>query len=435
MKLETLKADHIAAMPPEQAEAVVEYLARTDAGAFLRLWRFWSHVYQDPPEGDWSIWLMMAGRGAGKTRAGAEWVNAEAASGRARRIGIIGETMQDARAVMVEGKSGILYPLRTEIRPDFKPALRRLTWKSGAVGELFSADDPDQLRGPEFDLVWADEFAKWRRPGHAFDMAQMGLRLGRHPRMLMTTTPRNIPELKMVLGEATTAVTRAVTADNARHLSPSFLKLVQARYGGSRLGRQELMGEILQDDETALWRRAWIDAARVSGVPALVRVVVAVDPPVTSSARSDACGIIVAGRDAAGEVYVLADRTVQGVSPATWAHRAAQAVKAYEAGAIVVEVNQGGDLVRDLMREACPLAPVRTTRASQSKRVRAEPVAVMYEQGRVHHVGSMPELEDEMCLFGSESQQGSPDRVDALVWAVNDLAPPRPLVMPRVRVV
>ena len=435
MGLDGLKADAIARMPPHLAGAVSDYLARNHAAEFAQLWRFWSHVYQDPPHGEWLTWLMLAGRGAGKTRAGAEWVNAEASSGRAMRIGIIGETMHDARAVMVEGKSGILAPMRADMRPEFRPATRRLTWESGAVAELFSAEDPDQLRGPEFDLVWADEFAKWRRPGHAFDMVQMGLRVGARPRMLMTTTPRNIPELKMVMAEATTVLTRAVTADNAQHLSPSFLTLVQTRYGGSRLGRQELMGEILQDDERALWRRSWIDAGRVEAAPPLARVVVAVDPPVTAGARSDACGIVVAGRDAAGQVFVLADRTVQGVSPAKWAHRAAQAVAAYEAGAIVVEVNQGGDLVRDLMREACPSVPVRTTRASQSKRVRAEPVAVLYEQGRVHHVGSMPALEDEMCLFGSDSQQGSPDRVDALVWAVNDLAPPRPVVMPRVRVV
>lgn len=405
-----------------------------DLKAIELCWRFWSHVYQDPPPGDWSLWLLLAGRGAGKTKAGAEWVNHEVAGGRAGRVGVIGETMHDARAVMVEGRSGLLHPLLPAMRPRFEPSKRQIVWPNGAVGELFSAEDPEQLRGPELDLIWADEFAKWRYPQAAFDMAQMTLRAGLRPRMLVTTTPRRMAALKALLAGPGAVTTRATTADNRMHLAADFLARMDALYGGSRLGRQELMAEILEDDETALWQRDWIDAGRVAAPPALKRVVVAVDPPVTQSAAADACGIVVAGCAADGALYVLADRTVQGLSPAGWAGAVRRAVEAFEVQTIVVETNQGGDLVTALLRQAGGDAVrVKPVRASASKAVRAEPVAMLYEQGRVHHVGALPALEDEMCLFGGEAKgAGSPDRVDALVWALSELMPGRE-AMARVR--
>lgn len=416
------RTQHLAQLTPDEIRAV-------NSG-----WHHWRRPDQTPPDGDWSLWLFMGGRGAGKTKAGAEWVNAMVASGGARRIGLIGETMHDARSVMVEGQSGLLNPHDAGMRPRFEPSKRRLSWVNGAEAFLFSAEDPEQLRGPEFDLVWADEFAKWRHPEAVFDMVQFGLRLGTRPRMMVTTTPRNIPALKRMLVDPKVVVTTARTQDNARHLPARFIERVTQFYGGSRLGRQELSAEILEDDERALWKRGWIDAARVRVVPELVRVVVAVDPPVTAGRRSDACGIVVAGRAGDGALYVLADRTVQGMSPQGWALRAGAAVSAYGAQAVVVETNQGGDLVTALMKEAAPGVRVMPVRATLSKRERAVPVSVLYEQGRVHHVGSLAALEDEMCLFGVEGGH-SPDRVDALVWALSDLAPGRERVGPRVRVV
>ncbi len=417
-----LNAGYFRALRPEDARAALARAGEEAARRLLTDWAFWRREDQTPPDGDWSIWLFLGGRGAGKTRAGAEWVNAEASSGRAMRIGLIGETMQDARAVMVEGASGLMRPADPAMAPRCEPSKRRLTWASGAVAEWFSAEDPEQLRGPQFDLVWADEFAKWRRPRETFDMAQFALRLGARPRMLLTTTPRNVAALKALLDDPAVAVTRAATTANAANLPASFLERVERLYGGSRLGRQELEAELLQDDERALWRRRWIDAARVRAAGDLVRVVVAVDPPVTSGPRADACGVVVAGLGRDGDVYVLADRTVEGLSPMGWALKVRAAARDFAAARVVVETNQGGELVSELLTrvggDALRVAPVR---AGASKRARAEPVATLYEQGRVRHVGSLPMLEDEMCLFGSDAMKGSPDRVDALVWAVSDL--------------
>jgi predicted phage terminase large subunit-like protein len=426
MSVHGLRIDWLLSLPECARKAFLSRLTNEELSYLGTHWPFWSHRYQAPPEGDWSLWLFLGGRGAGKTKAGAEWVNRAAAQGEAVRIGIIGETMHDARAVMVEGKSGLLNPMLASMRPRFEASKRRLVWPGGAVGELFSADDPEQLRGPELDLIWADEFAKWRRPQDAFDMAQLTLRGGERPRMLVTTTPRNMAALKALVAAPGTVLTKAATGDNRGHLAGDFLARMTARYGGSRLGRQELMAEILEDDPNALFQRAWIDAGRVAVVPELVRVVVAVDPPVTGGSRADACGIVAAGRAGDGALYVLADRTVQGLSPAGWALAVRRAAESYEAAAIVVETNQGGELVRDLLRGAgADRVPVTAVRAVASKAARAAPVSVLYEQGRVHHVGSLPALEDEMCLFGGDMGGKSPDRVDALVWALTALAPGR----------
>ncbi|MFT3809271.1 MAG: terminase family protein [Micropepsaceae bacterium] len=378
---------------------------------------------QTPPEGDWRVWLFLGGRGAGKTRTGAEWVNRLASSGAAMRIGLIGATLREVRGVMVEGDSGLLNTSFAAERPVFERTAGRLKWPGGAVGGIYSAARASTLRGPQFDLIWADEFAKWREAQAAYDMAQMGLRLGEAPRMLVTTTPARVGHMRRLVDEAAVVKSHAPTDANGWRLAPGFVDGLHSRYGGSALGRQEIGGEMLADDETALFRRAWIDAARVREAPKMERVVVGVDPPVSSGGRADACGIVVAGRAADGAIYVLADATVQGLTPAGWAKRVKRALTLHEADAVVVETNQGGELVSDLLKKTTEgEARVTPVHAREGKRMRAEPVALLYETGRVRHVGSFPELEDEMCLFGGAEGGGpSPDRVDALVWAVGAL--------------
>lgn len=412
------------ALEPAALKRTWEALTASDRARLAQYWAFYRHDAQIPPDGPWRVWVFMGGRGAGKTRAGAEWVSEMAMTGAAKRIGLIAASLHEARSVMVEGPSGLLNPTWSAARPRWMSARRLLTWPNGARAELFSAAKPAMLRGPQFDLLWADEFVKWKNPQAVLDMAQMALRLGPQPRMLVTTTPARHPALRALLAGAETRATHAPTGANARHLSPRFLSSLERAYGGSALARQEIGGEILEDDETALFRRAWIDAGRVDAAPKLVRVVVGVDPPVSVGARADACGIVVAGRCAEGRIYVLADATVRGLTPAGWAARVKRAADAHEADAVVVETNQGGALVSDLLRKAGEGAVrVIAVHAGASKRTRAEPVALLYETGRVHHVGALSALEDEMCLFGGADWTGkSPDRVDALVWAVTALS-------------
>ncbi len=376
---------------------------------------------------------MLGGRGAGKTRTGAEWVRGVAlghpgyAEPRAGRIALVGETYAAARDVMVEGPSGLLAIGRRGDRPAWSPSLRRLDWHSGAVAHLFSAEDPDALRGPQFDAAWADELVKWRHAQETWDMLQFGLRLGR-PREVVTTTPRPIPLLRRLLDEPGVKVTRTRTADNAANLAPAFLEAVVARYAGTRLGRQELDGEIVADRPDALWSRDLLEGARVKEAPPLARIAVAVDPPASSGARADACGIVAAGVDAGGVAYVLEDATVARAKPAEWAARAVALYRRREADALVVEVNQGGEMAAEVLRQVDPTVPVTCVRATRGKYLRAEPVAVLYAQGRVRHVGPFPALEDELCDFGPTAggphggpRAASPDRLDALVWALTHL--------------
>jgi phage terminase large subunit-like protein len=295
------------------------------------------------------------------------------------------------------------------------------------VAQAFSAEDPESLRGPQFDAAWCDELAKWRYADAAFDMLQFGLRLGRRPRQLVTTTPRPIALIKRLLSDPRTAVTRAPTQANAAHLSPAFLDEVLARYAGTRLGRQEIDGEIIEDRPDALWTRAMIEAARMDGapsrIPPLLRIVIGIDPPASSREGADACGIVAAGRDDNGCIYVLEDATAQGLSPSAWAMRAIALYRRHKADALVAEVNQGGDMVGGVLRNIDVSVPLKTVHATRGKYLRAEPVAAMYQQGRVKHVAPMPELEDQMCDFGlgGLSSGASPDRLDALVWAVTEL--------------
>jgi phage terminase large subunit-like protein len=403
---------------------------------FIGDWGFFSHFYQREPLTNWRTWLILGGRGAGKTRAGAEWVRAVAADPQAR-IALVGETEHDVREVMIEGVSGVLAVHPRGQQPQWIPTRRRLEWNNGAVAEAFSAEQPESLRGPQFTHAWCDELAKWRAAETAFDNLQFALRLGARPRQLVTTTPRPISLLKRLIGDPSTVMSHAATQDNARNLSAAFIDHVTARYGGTRLGRQEIDGEIIEERSDALWTRAGLESARVSDAPAdLMRIIVAVDPPVSSSQRADACGLIAAGMAEGGTIYVLADDTCAGLSPQAWASKAVALYHRLAADSLVVEVNQGGDLVRACLREVDRSVPVREVRATRGKWLRAQPVAQLFEQGRVRLVGAFPELEDEMCDFGVDglSSGRSPDRVDALVWAVTALNQGAKW-QPRVRVV
>ena len=380
------------------------------------------------PESATRNWLVVGGRGSGKTRLGAEWVNALvrgfapfSAGVRHMRIALVGETLGDVREVMVDGPSGIASISRWN-RPRYEPTRRRLLWDTGAVAQAFSSEDPESLRGPQFEAAWCDELAKWKNAEACFDMLQFGLRLGDGPRQLVTTTPRPMPLFKRLLADADFTVTRMRTEDNAQNLAAGFIEAVRARYAGTRLARQELDGELIEDRPDALWNRAMLEAA-AGPHGALRRIVVAVDPPATSRRTSDACGIVVAALDDNDRAVVLQDATLAAARPQDWAARAVSLYRRHEADCIVAEVNQGGDMVAAVLKTIDPAVPVREVRASRGKWLRAEPVAALYAQGRVVHAARMPELEDEMCDFGPDGLSGgrSPDRMDALVWAVHEL--------------
>jgi phage terminase large subunit-like protein len=313
---------------------------------------------------------------------------------------------------MVEGESGLL---NVADGLCFEPSNNRVLWPGGAVASLLSAEEPDSLRGHQFDCVWGDEFAKWRDPQDALDMALMAMRLGDDPRMLLTTTPRNIAPLNALMAAPDVAVTVSRTADNAANLADGFYDSMRARYGKSALGRQELDGELIEDHDGALWKREWIEKSRVRDAPGLERVVVAVDPPASST--GDECGIVAAGR-AGEQAYVLADRSAGSLTPAAWAARVMQAYADFEADAIIAEANQGGEMVRNVLQQADAHAPVILVHATRGKITRAAPAAALYEAGRVHHAGCFAQLEDQMCHYDGSSGAKSPDRMDALVWAL-----------------
>ena len=363
-----------------------------------------AHEHQRPPAragsgADWTTWLVLGGRGAGKTRAGAEWVRALALADDKARIALVAETEHEAREVMVEGVSGVLAVHRRWERPQWTPTRRRIEWENGAVAQVFSAEEPDALRGPQFSAAWLDELAKWRHAEATYDMLQFGLRLGERPRQVVTTTPRPIGLLKKLMDDKRTAVTHAETRVNAYNLAPHFLDTVVARYRGTRLGRQEIEGEIIEQRPDALWKRAAIEACRVPAAPPLQRVVVAVDPPGSARPGADACGLVAAGRGQDGCFYVLADDSAPGLSPHAWATKAIALWRRLAADALVAEGNYGGDMVRAVIAEADRNVPVMMVRATRGKYLRAEPVAQLYEQGRVRHAGAFAALEDEMCDF------------------------------------
>jgi phage terminase large subunit-like protein len=379
-------------------------------------WHKWAFPTQLEPEGDWTTWLLMGGRGSGKTRAGAEWVR-QLAKAKVTPIALVGETMKEALSIMVRGESGIIAVHPDEDRPIIRGG-ERLIWPNGVQAWIMTASDPERFRGPQFAAAWCDEAGKWPRAEDAFDQLQFGLRLGDRPRQLVTTTPRPTRLIKRLLADPQTVTVRMTTEQNRAQLAPNFLDAVVARYRGTVLGRQELDGELIEDRVDALWQRSMFRGGGEIDGP----IVVAVDPPVTGTARSDACGIVVAGRSGEGAV-VLEDATLKGVAPLTWARRAVAAYKAHFADRIVVEVNQGGDLVKNLIAQVDSNVPVTPVYANRGKWLRAEPVAALYARGLVGHVPGLTALEDELCAFGPDGKADghSPDRVDALVWALTEL--------------
>jgi phage terminase large subunit-like protein len=432
-----LTADMVAALPLDERRKLFAGFTPKQIEAHLYNWRHWGRADQQTPPGDWSVWLVLAGRGYGKTRMGAEWVRSCAcgktpmAPGRYKRFAIVAETAADARDVIVEGDSGILAVHPPAFRPKFERTKRRLVWPNGAQATMYNATEPDQLRGPQHEAAWCDELAKWRYAQETWDMLQFGLRLGDNPRQIVTTTPRPIPIIRDFLTREgrDVHVTRGRTQDNHANLAPGFMDAINARYAGTRLGRQELNAEMLDDVPGALWTRAMLDEHRVpfDKIPEMARVVVGVDPAAKASADGDGTsetGIIVAGLGVDGIGYVLDDLSCR-LSPVGWARRAVAAFHRHSADAIVPEINQGGAMVEAVLRAEWPEVPLRPVRATRGKTVRAEPIASLYEQGRVRHAGSLASLEDQMVQFtpfGIEGD-GAADRVDAMVWALTDLFP------------
>jgi phage terminase large subunit-like protein len=407
------------------------YLASLSEGEKRELahhWQLWARAEQLPPDGDWRIWLVMAGRGFGKTRTGAEWVREQVAHNPAARIALLGASLVEVRAVMVEGESGLLACCPPRRRPRFEPSLRRLTWPNGAQATLYSAAEPESLRGPQHSHAWCDEVGKWdnaaRRAEASWDNLLMGLRLGEQPRVIATTTPRAVPLIERLIADRETAVTRGRTEDNLTNLPARFIRDIRRAYGKSQLARQELDGELLVDRAGALWSRALLERRREAAPAAPhLRVVVAIDPP--ASAAGDAWGIIVAALGEDGIGRILCDATVQKATPERWARATAAAARQWQADRVVAEANQGGAMVESVLRAAEITLPVRLVHATRGKSARAEPVAALYEAGRVCHCGEFPALEDQLCgLVAGGGYQGpgrSPDRADAAVWALTEL--------------
>ena len=382
-------------------------------------WRFWARAAQLPPKGDWRVWLLMAGRGFGKTRTGAEWVRALATSQPRCEIGLIGATFDDVRHVMVDGPSGIVTISPPEEGARYYPSRHQILWPNGTKARLFAADRPSQLRGPEFHFIWADEIAKWRYR-EAWDNAMMALRKGVSPRVLATTTPRPLPWLSALAQAQDTVLVTGKSQDNAANLAQGFMAAMRASYGDSALARQELDGELLAELPDALWQRAQLEAVTMSPPPRgdFIRLVVGVDPAIGGANET---GIIVAGKDKSGHIWVLGDYSAHA-PPDIWARHVRQAFAQWRADCVVVEVNQGGDLVAHLLRHNGPTLPLRQVRAVKSKAMRAEPVAAAYARGEVSHGADMPKLVEQMVNFTPQQKTGlSPDRLDAAIWAITSL--------------
>jgi len=407
----------IASLDEATRATILSELSANEAAEILEDWRFWARPDQIAPDGNWRVWLIMAGRGFGKTRCGAEWVHEQIRQGR-ERIALVGETKADVRDVMVEGESGILATAGRN-RPLYEPSKRRLTWPNGAIGVCYSGDEPDQLRGPQHDAAWLDELAKYRYAEETWSNLDLGLRLGESPQAVITTTPRPVQIMRELVADELVTVTRGSTYDNLQNLAESFAKRIVERYEGTRLGRQELHAEILDDVVGALWSREMIDAHRLRETPPhFERIVVGVDPAVTSGEDADETGILVAGM-IGNRGYIVEDLSGQ-YTPQEWAIQAIKAYYKYNADRIVAEVNQGGDMVEHTIRTVDRNVSYKAVRAARGKILRAEPIAALYEQGRIHHCGTFAALEDQLCMYTHESRD-SPDRLDALVWALTDL--------------
>lgn len=420
-------AESIASLPAWERTRILGSLTPAEAERLAHDWRFWARANQLPPPGNWATWLLLAGRGFGKTRTGAEWLRERVKAG-AGRLALVAETASDARDVMVEGESGLLAVCwsgdRSHAgahlgRPVYEPSKRRVTWANGAAASTYSAEEPDQLRGPQHDTAWADELAKWRYD-EAWDNLMLGLRLGDDPRSVVTTTPKPTRLVRRLLADRRVRVTRGTTFDNRAHLAEAFLDGVVQLYGGTRIGRQELMAEMLEEAGGALWRRSEIEPLRVARAPDLKRIVVAIDPAVSSAEGADETGIIAAGLGQDERGYVLEDLSGR-YAPADWARRAIEAFHRLSADRVIGEVNNGGEMIEHTLRTVDRSVPYRAVRASRGKQARAEPIAALYEQGRVRHVGALTRLEDQMVSWEPLGTERSPDRVDALVWALTEL--------------
>lgn len=385
----------------------------------------WATMFARPnqlePAGKWNTWLLLAGRGFGKTRTAAEWIRSRVERGKARRIALLGRTSGEVRDVMIEGESGILAISPPWFKPIYEPSKRRLTWPNGAIATTFTADEPDMLRGPQFDTAWCDELASFRFV-EAWDNLRFGLRLGKRPRVIVSTTPRPTAIIRELVADPSTHVTTGSTHENKANLAEDFLKRIIAKYEGTRLGKQEIHAEILDDTLGALWTQKLIDEYRVKGLPYLRRIVIAIDPSTTSNEDSDECGIVIAGVGDNGHGYVIDDAS-DVLSPNDWAKAAIKAYKKHGADRVVAEVNNGGDMVEITLRavEGGRDVSFKKVHASRGKATRAEPVSALYEQGKVHHVGAFSKLESQMCTWVPGISSKSPDRMDALVWALTEL--------------
>jgi len=409
----------IALMPPEERAAFLESTSVEEAQAMPWEWDKWARKSQIAPEGDWLTWLILAGRGWGKTRAGSEWCH-ESVEDTYGRLHLVGATASDARDIMIEGPSGVLNTQRPWNKVKYSPTKRLLSWENGAVGLVFSADEPERLRGEQCEAAWSDEMAAWRYP-EAWSQLQLGLRLGSLPRNVVTTTPRPTREIKELAKAPTTHVTHGITYENIFNLAPAFIQEVIRVYEGTRFGRQELYADILDDAPGALWTHEGIEENRISKNEApekYDRLVVGVDPAVSFSSEASETGIIVAGKERK-RAYVLADHTAR-LKPEEWAKKVVSLSNKYDA-LVVAEKNQGGDMVAHTINVYDPLVPVKLVSATKAKYVRAEPVATAYERGLVKHVGTFDKLEDQMCSYEPGFDMDSPDRLDALVWAMTEL--------------
>ncbi|RJY09695.1 ATP-binding protein [Aurantiacibacter aquimixticola] len=430
-------------MNPAERRKFLNRLPREERCVMEKHWPYWARDNQVPPDRDWLIWLVCAGRGFGKTRMGAEWVRNIAWNEPDAHIALVGKSLGEARSVMVEGESGLLGCHTDVDYPHFEPSLRKVTWPNGASATLYSAGEPDSLRGPQHSHAWCDEIAKWdnssERALGAWDNLRFGLRMGERPRIVATTTPRAVPLLRRLLADATDpdiALTRGRSDENEDNLAVGFIDVMRRQYGDSALGRQELDGELLRDVEGALWTRSLIERCREGfNVEGFVRVVIGVDPP--ASARGDECGIIVVGLTADGLAKVMADDSVARPSPERWARAVAASALHWKADRVVAEANQGGAMVESVLRAADCQMPIKLVHASTGKVARAEPVAALYENDRVRHAGQFARLEDQLCgLMTGGSYEGpgrSPDRADALVWALTELMLGKRGAVPRVR--
>lgn len=393
-------------------------------------WEFWARPNQSPPPGLWNTWLVLAGRGFGKTRMGSEWIRKIAEDHPGCRIALLAETAADARDVMILGDSGLIACDPNLTTDSWSPTNRRLSWPNGSTAWCYNATEPDQLRGPQHHFAWVDELAKFRHIQESWDQLQFGLRLGEHPQVLVTTTPQPKKLIKQLVADPDTVVTRGSTLDNSANLAKNTIKQLYDRYQNTRLGRQELEGEILGDIPGALWSPSMVEDCRITeeDVPELERVIVAVDPAASSEEGADEHGIVVVGlardNDGYARGYVLEDATCRG-RPEEWAKQAVRMFRKHQADRIIAEKNNGGEMVETVIRTADRSVPVKLVHASRGKVVRAEPISALYEQSRVHHVGRFDKLEDQMFSFSSDivrnASEGSPDRVDALVWGLTEL--------------